>query len=307
MIKLINTSDFYTNEENIKKIKYYKKKYNFQGFELIKFNDSNNLAIKDDVKGYHLRFFPMWIDLYLGKTDVLKKEILKEEDYKYVCGGRTKEEMLNFYRCELERAKSLDVEYVVLHACNIRISETYTYKFQYSDMEVLKYVVEIINEVFNEKYTFKLLLENLWWPGLKLTSKEEISYLLKHITYKNTWFMLDTGHLINNNINLKNSKEAVEYIKSSIENLGEYKNYIKGVHLNYSLSGEYVKKSLNGKGEKEIYKHIGEIDYHDPFEDPEINSILKSLPLEFLIYELIGKNNKDLEAKIKKQENVIQK
>ena len=38
--------------------------------------------------------------------------------------------------------------------------------------------------------------------------------------------MLDTGHMINNNRELKNSNEAVAYIKQNIENLEEYKNYI---------------------------------------------------------------------------------
>ena len=81
-----------------------------------------------------------------------------------------------------------------------------TYEFKYSDREVLDSVISLINELFdNEKYTFKLLLENLWWPGLKLTSKEEAEYILKNIKYKNTGFMLDTGHMINNNRELKNS------------------------------------------------------------------------------------------------------
>ena len=51
-------------------------------------------------------------------------------------------------------------------------------------------------------------------------------YILKNIKYKNTGFMLDTGHMINNNRELKNSNEAVAYIKQNIENLEEYKNYI---------------------------------------------------------------------------------
>lgn len=88
-----------------------------------------------------------------------------------MCGGKNVAEMLSYYSEELELAHSLNVKYVVLHACNIRISETFSYNFQYSDMEVLKAVVKIINQLFLPKYNFKLLLENLWWPGLKLNSK----------------------------------------------------------------------------------------------------------------------------------------
>ena len=40
--------------------------------------------------------------------------------------------------------------------------------------------------------------------------------------------------MINNNRDIKNSKEGIEYIKKNIENIGEYKNLIYGMHLNYS-------------------------------------------------------------------------
>ena len=76
MIKLFNTSDFYSCEKIKEKVEYYKEKYNFDGVELIKFSENSNLEIKNYVKGYHLRFFPMWIDLYLDRKDVLKKRLI---------------------------------------------------------------------------------------------------------------------------------------------------------------------------------------------------------------------------------------
>lgn len=306
MIKLFNTSDFYSCEKIKEKVEYYKEKYNFDGVELIKFSENSNLEIKDYIKGYHLRFFPMWIDLYLDRKDILREEIDSLEKYMYLCGGETKDEMLRFYENELELAHKLEVEYVVLHVCNIRLSETYTYNFEYTDEEILYYVSEIINRIMKSKYKFKLLLENLWWPGLKLTSKGEIEFLLKNIEYKNLGFMLDTGHILNTNLKLQNSDEAILYIKNTIENLGDYKKYINGMHLNYSLSGEYVKNVLENKNEKEpIYKHIGKIDYHDPFEHKEIKEVIEGLPIDYLIYELIGKDDKEFEEKIKRQEEVF--
>ena len=89
--------------------------------------------------------------------------------------------------CEVCKGKrynreTLEVKYIVFHACNIKIIESLTYNFKYSDMEVLKNVVDILNEIFEGgNYNFKLLLENLWWSGLRLTNKEEIEYLLKNI------------------------------------------------------------------------------------------------------------------------------
>ena len=306
MIKLFNTSDFYSCDKIKEKVKYYKERYDFDGVELIKFSENSSLEIKDHVKGYHLRFFPMWVDLYLVRKDILREEIDSLEKYMYLCGGETKDEMLRFYENELELAHKLEVEYVVLHVCNIRLSETYTYNFEYTDEEILYYVSEIINRIMKSKYKFKLLLENLWWPGLKLTSKGEIEFLLKNIEYKNLGFMLDTGHMLNTNLKLQNSDEAILYIKNTIENLGDYKKYINGMHLNYSLSGEYVKNILENKNENEpIYKHIGKIDYHDPFEHKEIKEVIEGLPIDYLIYELIGKDDKEFEEKIKRQEEIL--
>lgn len=51
------------------------------------------------------------------------------------------------------------------------------------------------------------------------------------------------------------------------------------MHLNYSLSGEYVNKVIEENRKKKmeieeimnlIYEHVNFIDYHDPFEDKEL-------------------------------------
>lgn len=57
--------------------------------------------------------------------------------------------------------------------------------------------------------------------------------------------MLDTGHLMNTNINLTSELEASIFIKDIVNNLGSFASLIKGVHLNCSLSGQYQKNLLN--------------------------------------------------------------
>jgi len=260
--------------------------------EMIAKFDLNGKTCLDDETFYSLIYFRIKLSAYnmLAKRDYFKKE--------------------------LEIAKTLEVKYIVFHACNIKIIESLTYNFKYSDMEVLKNVVDILNEIFEGgNYNFKLLLENLWWSGLRLTNKEEIEYLLKNINYKNTGFILDTGHMINNNPEIKNSKEAVKYIKKNLENIGEYKKYILGMHLNYSLSGSYVKKTIEKNRKlnldihecmKTIYEHINNIDYHDPFEDKEIINVINSLPIEYLVFELIGNTKEELEDKIQRQWKIFE-
>ena len=317
MYKLLNMADFYSNEELEKEMKYFSKKYGFDGYELIKFTDKDESKLKDYFIGYHIRFFPSWMEFYLEDFASLYSELKDKKYFKSLCGGEnSKDELVNYFKKELEIAKTLEVKYIVFHACNIKIIESLTYNFKYSDMEVLKNVVDILNEIFEGgNYNFKLLLENLWWSGLRLTNKEEIEYLLKNINYKNTGFILDTGHMINNNPEIKNSKEAVKYIKKNLENIGEYKKYILGMHLNYSLSGSYVKKTIEKNRKlnldihecmKTIYEHINNIDYHDPFEDKEIINVINSLPIEYLVFELIGNTKEELEDKIQKQWKIFE-
>lgn len=315
MYKIINTTDFIDNEKLKGILEKYSKKYGIDYFELIKYSDVDNKPLKDKIKGYHLRFFPTWLDLYLCSQKEIFSRLIDENTIRGLCGGITKEEMLDYYRKELEIAKELEVEYVVLHACNIDIFESMTYNFRFSDRQILEKTVEFINEIFNEeKYSFTLLLENLWWPGLKLNNYEEVDYLVKNIRYKNIGFMLDTGHMLNTNLELKNSNEAVKYILENINKLKEYKELIYGVHLNYSLSGDYVKNSIENNLNKElrvdevlqnIYYHISKIDYHDPFEDSGVREILKKLPLKYLVLELLGKTQEEIEEKIKRQQKFL--
>ncbi|MEX6475843.1 TIM barrel protein [Fusobacterium animalis] len=285
MYKLLNIADFYSNKELEKDMQYFSKKYGFDGFELIKFFDEDNSPLKKYIKGYHMRFFPSWMELYLEDFNSLYAELKDKKYFKSLCGGHSKKELIEYYKRELKIAKELEVEYVVFHACNVKVTEAMT-------------------------YDFKLLFENLWWSGLRLTNKEEIEYLLNGVKYKNVGFILDTGHMINNNRDIKNSKEGIEYIKKNIDNIGEYKNLIYGMHLNYSLSGEYIKKSIKENKEKNlsieeimenVYQHVGAIDYHDPFEDKEIIKVINSLPIKYLVFELIGNTREELEDKVQRQ------
>lgn len=311
MNKIINVADFFDNEYLKKLLEKYLKKYNIDFFELIKFGNSDNTPLKGKIKGYHLRFFPTWLDWYFLSEEEIKAKSLNDEYLKSFYGGTSKSEMIEYYKKELEIAKKLDVEYVVLHGGSVSIEESFDYNFRFSDREVLEKIVEFVNEIFDEeKYNFKLLIENLWWSGLKLTSYEEADYLIKNIRYKNTGFMLDTGHMMNSNLELKNSDEAVDYILENLKELKKYKNYIYGMHLNSSLSGDYTKEKIKYYKNKKmdlkemldiVYPHISKIDSHNPFENERIKEILRLLPIKYLVFELIGYTKEEIENKIKGQ------
>ena len=316
MKKLLNISDFPNDDENLRMMEKYQKKYNFDGFEIIKFDlEKDSSKLKDKIIGYHMRFFPMWLDIYLGKYNMIKEKFSDKMDRFYWCGGDTKEDVITYYKKDLQRAKELGVEYVVFHACYVDDDGSLTYQFPYTDKEVLEGVVSLINDIFkDEDFQFTLLLENLWWAGLKLNSKSELKLLLNKIEYKNIGFILDTSHMLNTNFNLKNLDEGVDYIIENIDKMEELKKYIYGVHLSWSLSGDYVSKMIEKhrksqeereKAKKKIYEYVGQIDYHYPFEDNRIMKVLNKLSLKWLVYEFLYYNDEELEEKVIKQEKIF--
>ena len=316
MKKLLNISDFPSNDENLKMMEKYQKKYAFDGFEIIKFDlEKDSSRLKDKIIGYHMRFFPMWLDVYLEKSNMIKEKFPDKMDRFYWCGGDTKEEVITYYKKDLQRAKELGAEYVVFHACYVDDEGSLTYEFPYTDEEVLEGVASLMNDVFKgEDFQFTLLLENLWWAGLKLHSKKEMELLLEKIEYKNKGFILDTSHMLNTNFDLKNLDEGINYIIENIDKMEELKKYIYGVHLSWSLSGDYVSKMVKKhresqeereKTKKKIYEYVGQIDYHYPFEDSRILKVLNKLSLKWLVFEFLYYNDEELEEKVIKQEKIF--
>ena len=121
--------------------------------------------------------------------------------------------------------------------------------------------------------------------------------------------------MLNTNLELRNSNEGVDYILKNIERLKEYKSYIYGVHLNLSLSGEYVKKSIESNKKKKlglkevlnkVYSHVEKIDYHHPFENNQIKEIFKIIPLKYLVYEFIGRSEKSIKEAFEKQNKILE-
>ncbi|MBA2868822.1 TIM barrel protein [Methanococcus maripaludis] len=319
MYKLINVSNYKGDLEKFQhdhnNMGEFLKRNNLDGFELLQFGQWNEDEIpKNFIKGLHLRFYPTWIDFYRGDMDKLLLKVYSKENIVTLYGGTSKDVIIDYYKSELKTAKEMGVEYVVMHVCHVDLEDSLTYNANYTDEEVIDEAINLINEVFDEETDckFHLLLENLWWPGLKLKNKENMRKLIDKINYEKVGFILDTGHMVNTNLEIKNENEAIEYIFETIENLGEMKDYIYGMHLNYSLSGNYVKEFIKTQKItkrtceldelfKEVCEHIGKIDYHDPFEHEKIKELIESLNIKYLVYELFAPNLKDLEDKIKRQ------
>ena len=116
---------------------------------------------------------------------------------------------------------------------------------------------------------------------------------------------------MNTNLHLKSEEQGIEYIINTVKNLGELKKIIKGIHLNCSLSGEYVMEKINNTRGKEftllpmseeICTHVFNIDNHKPFTETCVKKLLDFIKPEYLVYELIASSIGELEQYIETQD-----
>ncbi len=119
-----------------------------------------------------------------------------------------------------------------------------------------------------------------------MTDPELVRYFIENIEYEHKGLMLDTGHLLNTNLDINTEEEGIDYLIETVKNLGDMKDYIKGIHLSKSLSGKYVKNQIekykkieidSNKANNEIIYHILKIDEHKPFTSNKINNLIEMI------------------------------
>ncbi|NLZ92979.1 MAG: sugar phosphate isomerase/epimerase [Firmicutes bacterium] len=266
---------------------------------------------KSLICGVHLRYFPIWLDFWREDKEALLRQFGSEEIIKHYYGGIGKKYLVEFFKQEFARARALNAKYMVFHVAHVELLDAYTRQFSYTDEDVLEASLEIIEEAFGyEDQGITLLLENLWWPGLRLVDYQSTKDFFERVSYPNKGFVLDISHLMITNPALRTEQEACQYIMQVVEGLKELKQKIMAVHLNKSLPGAYFMEDHRKKVD-EICKlpsfweklsfirpHISAIDWHVPFECSEIKQVIEMINPKFLVYELLAHNLAELEEMI---------
>lgn len=301
--------------------------HGLDGFEIMLLDEWEEHRLSDKmIQGVHMRFWPIWLDYWQGNQESLLKEFHTEEAVKAFYGGASRQAMIDHYRKELARAREKQASYAVFHVSHVALEECYTYKFEYTDETVAEAFIELINAItegidLNEESNapITLLFENQWWPGLTFKNPALMDQIMKGVKYPHKGFMLDIGHLMNTQVQLGTESEAVDYIMDCLDDLEHRTHWIKGIHLNSSLSGAYVMKRALAEDldynpmkpfmERYIdaYKHIGQIDHHETFKDPNISKIIQRIQPDYLVYEFITETYEQLSEKIKEQHRVLNK
>lgn len=293
-------------------LRAYYRGFGLDGLEVLEAGpDEKGLILPEDSVGVHLRYYAGWMDLWTGNQKRLLEEFQVPETWRQAYGGDDKHAILDAYRANLRFANTLKPEYLVFHVTECTIAESMLRDYYYTDEQVCDAVIELLNTVTGEiEGTPWLLLENLWYVGLTMERPEIVQRLLDGVHYPKVGIMLDTGHLMHTNPDLQSVDEAVDYIHSILDRY-ESLDFIKGVHLHQSLSGNYIKNCLaNWKPTEGSYwdrlwavmGHIFNIDTHKPFKSERIKELLDRLPgLEYLCLEQISGSREEHAANLAEQ------
>ena len=292
--------------------------FGVDGFELI-WGDNKyqgELPTEDLVPGYHLVFWPDWVDFWRGDEEALLRKFGNPAVIREYYGGESRSDMLRQYTEDMERAARFGAEYVVFHVSDVSIEEGYSYHWLHSDEEVIEAACELLSTLTEGRsWPFKILLENQWWPGLSFKNSRLTRRVLESVN-GDRGLLLDTGHLMNGNTNLRTEQDGIAYIHRILDDMGELAEEIHGIHLHKSLSGEYVKRHTGFvpalpedymQRYSENYAHILSIDRHAPWTEPKIGTVIDRLKPEFLTNELAAGTRREREGVLAVQSQTLKK
>jgi len=252
------------------------------------------------LRGYHLIFYPDWLDFWRGDTAALVKKFGSREAYTSFYGGSGSETLLELFRADVERAERAGARYGVFHVADVSIEEGYSYRWLHSDEEVIDASADLLNALFYKREPpFPILFENQWWPGLRFDKPSLAERLLEKVSFENKGFLLDTGHMMNTSPSLKTQAEGAQFILRALDSFGSLSKEIRAMHLSMSLSGEYCRGHTGFlpplpedyfERYRQNYAHIERIDQHRPWTDSSVLRVIERVSPDFLTHELSGRN-----------------
>lgn len=274
--------------------------------------ERRGLLTAENVVGAHLRYDSAWMDFWLGNLDRLTAEFGSPEAAYAHFGGDTRQALVEKFQNNLNFFIPYQPEYLVLHVSDCTMAESMLRNYHYTSPQVIDDAAQLVNglEIPGQPW---LLFENLWYPGLNMLEPELIPRLLEQVRYPKTGVMLDVGHLLHTNPDLKTDDQAVDYIHRVLDRYDDL-SFIRGIHLHESLSGPVIRRCMEswhpteGTYQQrmwEVMGHIFEIDTHQPFRSPRIREILERIQPDYLVWEQISATCTDHARTLAQQQAVL--
>lgn len=290
----------------------------FDGVELMVCGEgTRGLLRREDVVGLHMSSFYCWLDFWRGDRTRCAREFGSWEKACEIYGGATRQALIDRFHADLADARRYGAEYMVFHIADSTAEETLTGRYAHRSEEVIDAACEWINAAMDGVTDAPmLLLENLWEPGLTFTRPELTARLLEGVRCPNKGIMLDTGHLLHTNLSLRTQREGLEYIHRCLDAHGELCRYIRGVHLNQSLTGAYMRrvrrdppKLPEDYGEKlgVLFEYVFQADQHKPFTAPGIRELVERIDPDWLTFEFISNDLSQHKNMLRRQRRALER
>ena len=315
MLQLVNLSNYDSDIELIRNspecLAAFLDRFQLDGLEMMFCGPQDVRLHKSEwIHGVHLRFWPAWLDFWRGDRTELLRQFGSEANIEAYYGTQEREPWLNIFRENIRYAKLAGANYLVLHVSHARNPELFSWQFSAGSREVVLATIEVVNELAADiPEEMELLFENLWWPGMTLQDRQMVSLLLENVRHKNSGIMLDTGHLMNTNPNLRSEEAGIDFILDTVKRLEDYGGRIRGVHLHRSLSGEYSLSSRWHTKEQytftDVMSHVMKLDQHLPFQTAAVRRIVEFVRPEYLVHEFIAESMADWEQKLACQQMAL--
>lgn len=291
------------------------RRHGLGGMEVLTGHFQPPSSLREITRGVHLPYSVDWHSVWSG-DDFYGST--KDEDVLFLSFGRDRKEIVSAVRRSWEYASVLSPQYGVFHAGSPRLDLIFSQDFDYSDIDVLDSLIEILNSVVGlfpqGEPPFPILLENLWWPGLRFMDGSEYQRLHDGLEFDNWGFCLDVGHLMNSLRSCRSEGQAITAVLEKLQTLPQRMlERVRVMHLHLSLSAQYQEDSMS-KGESDEYvasdikgrlesafPHFSAIDWHSPFQDPRCREIVRLTNPDFVTHEFICPHPEDMDQKLRCQ------
>lgn len=290
----------------------------FDGVELMDCGGGlGGILRAEDVVGLHMSCPYCWLDFWNGDRARCAAEFGSWEKACAVFGGDTRQTLVDRFRRDLALAKEYGAEYMVFHVADSTSWETLSGQYAHCDEEVIDAACDWINAAMEgETDGPLLLLENLWEPGLTLTRPDMTARLLAGVRYGNKGIMLDTGHLLHTNASLRTQGAGLDYIKRRLYEHRELCDWIRGIHLNQSLTGAYMRRVRKAPpalpedyGEKlgVLFDYVFQADQHKPFTCPGVGELIDRIAPDYLTFEFISNDLPQHKTMLRRQRRALER
>lgn len=264
------------------------------GLELLTSYDEPDPFYRGLAETVHLPYAPDWLSAWEDRIPDMPEGYALYHTY-----GNDRSELLSNVAHSIDVAASLSPAHGVFHACNADTTEIFHRRYSRSDSHVIDALCELLNTVVGQmpggEPPFRLVLENLWWPGMRLNDESGYRRVESKLEFEDWGICLDTGHLMSC-LPVTTEAEAVDAVLDIVHGYSrDMTDRVSAVHLHWSASYGYrstfEERELDCPFPEflaDANRHVCAIDTHSPFSDPRCAEIVEALDPAYVIHELPG-------------------